>query len=690
LRLLRSVIDSYESGPSAPLFAFALGVLLLCNVYSLAHAETSGAADVGWGIQAPVEMDATKSNAVIIATDLAGRTMAVWLEGNNFSWGRGDSVWARQFIPGTGWGPTTRIDNGSSAYGDPSVAVDDFGNAFATWTRFAVLPNGTYSWAVWANRFTPDAGWLRAIPLTNRTIQIASPDLSMEPSGNTVVAWGENDFQSHNNLYVRRFSVNEGWQPPELVGSFDHEVADLDVEVDPQGNVLIVFLLRNVQTWDSDLRAARFSIKTGWEAVRPIETFEGMIFDPVLKLDATGNAIVLFGVPNQYSEFDGIVSTFINLYANRYVQGVGWGTPAKIEEWPWAVERWQLSVSASGFGVALWYGLQPDYRFPTVWVTRVSPAGEWSKGVQLADSVISGGLDVAIDSEGNALAVWSSLAGRRNYVLSSRFRPNSGWSYPVEMGYNDNASTSEPSVVMDGSGNAVAVWLSGDWCPVEEWYCSTYQRDIWSNRFVEGDGAVRLEVGSDQEPLTNNPDVTLTGRSDPGLAVRIDGESVLVGRDGSFSWTTRLPDGTHTFVVRAQDLAGIQRTVMLTITVDTTAPLLVVTSPSEETFVHVSTIAVSGMTEPGMRVEINEVVANVDPNGAFGVIVALRPGVNHVVVKATDPAGNVATSTLQVTFIEAVPLDQGGVLMLLGLVALSFVLAIAGVILHRRRRTILR
>jgi len=65
---------------------------------------------------------------------------------------------------------------------------------------------------------------------------------------------------------------------------------------------------------------------------------------------------------------------------------------------------------------------------------------------------------------------------------------------------------------------------------------------------------------------------------------------------------------------------------------------------------RVESFLVSGRTEPGASVVVAGVVAAVDANGSFGVSVALQRGVQRVVVTATDPAGNVATQSLDVNY----------------------------------------
>src|SRR3989442_11193104 len=82
---------------------------------------------------------------------------------------------------------------------------------------------------------------------------------------------------------------------------------------------------------------------------------------------------------------------------------------------------------------------------------------------------------------------------------------------------------------------------------------------IGASRYVASDVApspLDLLVSSPAAPLTNNPNVTVSGTTQPGAAVMVDGTQVSVDPAGAFRYTTTLPDRAHTFVVVAYDEIG--------------------------------------------------------------------------------------------------------------------------------------
>jgi hypothetical protein len=51
-------------------------------------------------------------------------------------------------------------------------------------------------------------------------------------------------------------------------------------------------------------------------------------------------------------------------------------------------------------------------------------------------------------------------------------------------------------------------------------------------------------------------------------------------------------------------------------------------------------VTVSGQTDPGNKISINNQDVPVDSNGKFSQTVALNPGTNRISIVATDPNGN--------------------------------------------------
>jgi hypothetical protein len=145
------------------------------------------------------------------------------------------------------------------------------------------------------------------------------------------------------------------------------------------------------------------------------------------------------------------------------------------------------------------------------------------------------------------------------------------------------------------------------------------------------------------------PTVSLTATSPSGLAVSIY-YRINAGSDTQYSSPVQLPEGSVTFSYYARDTQGNQEPArQLTFKVDTTAPLITITAPLEGSATGSADIAVTGRTEAGASVVINSIPATTQPTGDFTGSVTLHEGSNAIQVVATDIAGNVGQTRVNVT-----------------------------------------
>ena len=94
----------------------------------------------------------------------------------------------------------------------PQVAVDPNGNAIVVWSQ----PDGTRN-NIWANRFTPSAGWGAAEQIeTDNAGDAFGPHVAVDPDGNAVAVWFQSD-GTRNNIWANRFTPSAGWGAAEQI-----------------------------------------------------------------------------------------------------------------------------------------------------------------------------------------------------------------------------------------------------------------------------------------------------------------------------------------------------------------------------------------------------------------------------------------------------------------------------------------
>jgi hypothetical protein len=144
---------------------------------------------------------------------------------------------------------------------------------------------------------------------------------------------------------------------------------------------------------------------------------------------------------------------------------------------------------------------------------------------------------------------------------------------------------------------------------------------------------------------------TVTGA---GVAVSVDGTPASVG-GGSFETTLTLADGSHTLVATATNAAG-SASDQVSITVDTTPPVVTITAPAEGAQTTEASVLVTGTVadaSPIVSFTVNGAPATLAPDGSFAVTVPLALGPQAITALATDAAGHPGSASVPVTRGEA-------------------------------------
>ena len=149
---------------------------------------------------------------------------------------------------------------------------------------------------------------------------------------------------------------------------------------------------------------------------------------------------------------------------------------------------------------------------------------------------------------------------------------------------------------------------------------------------------------------TNNTTLNVAGMVSDNNGIRelrINGSSVTVNSDGSFSSALTLTAGANRIVTTAIDLAGNETGDIRSISLDQHITALVVVSPADNSKSAVATSAISGSTEENavIAIRVNGQTGDlVTMNGTgFAGLARLNVGLNTIEIAATNPAGTVTT-----------------------------------------------
>lgn len=206
---------------------------------------------------------------------------------------------------------------------------------------------------------------------------------------------------------------------------------------------------------------------------------------PAVAVDASGNATAVWAQGVDYNSEDA--------WANRFVLGTGWETAEQIDIS--SADIWgcpDIGVDSNGDAIAIWSqaGVLTARHFDSVngWGTPVTIGGS---GALYPDIVVSNG--------GNAMVVWENSRS----IYASYYDTLNGWGSPqlLETG---SGEASQPKVILDSNGNAIAVWVQAN----------GFNQRVMANRYKAGIGwGVEEAISTGTDPYVSNSDVALSGNS---------------------------------------------------------------------------------------------------------------------------------------------------------------------------------
>jgi hypothetical protein len=396
--------------------------------------------DTGWGSEEILQQDTIRHIAGFdLAMDTDGNAMAVWTRHtSNASYGS-DLIYSR-YIAGSGWQAPAPVDSIDPRFteldSNISVQFDAAGNAWASWVQY----NDYEPWHVLASRYTPGGGWETAQIIDGGAGYAKSSRLLIDATGNVTALWleeGTGDLYGSYDLWSRRYVVGSGW-----------------------GNAQKI----HAASWDT------------------VKTFEADI-------DNAGNVLVVFdeikdGNPDGYRRS--------NLLSTYYTEGA-WGTAVAVEgqDFLKSIKGIRLDVhDQSGHALLVWANDMmvldgtPNLDSAYIWSNRFEPATGWSGEEQISYYWVdfTGSIlpSVAMDKEGNGMAVWLQSWNGGRCVEARRYLAGQGWG---EFAFNpphdgeclvniDNGN--HASMVIDSGGDITAVWSS-------YWTYGGYS--VYANRF---------------------------------------------------------------------------------------------------------------------------------------------------------------------------------------------------------------
>lgn len=510
------------------------GAIMSMSLLVLISSMCSVSAEYVFGWDEPVlaeSYDVSSVSDAECATDGKGNFMAVWIQFE----APGSSVCAATYKAGQGWLDSEYIEYADGEVSTPKVAMNEAGNAVAAWAQ---MNESTFKRDVWSNRYVKGVGWLGPERVEdNSSAEDRIVEVAMDSAGNAMAVWTR--YEAAIDVMASRHEVGVGWAEPVVLDS--SELADSSfpsVAVDGNDDFTVVW-----SQWEMaqpSIWAKRYDATGGWEDAESL-SMSGVFAQPLVVVGDGGDALCT------WQHMDG--TGFYEVWCCVYEAGVGWSVPSVMGSNANTNHYSpRAAIDGDGNGVVVWIrsgGMEDGiysrfYDASTGWGENVTVSTDSYGDVYLPD--------VAMDSDGDALCIFARDNGDDDDVRGTVRNPGGGWLPSEQLTKEGLGNIQGSRVVIGDDGNGMALWCQDDGSKVS----------LWSARYVAPDETppdVTIESPDDGAAI-HSVTVVVSGQTEPGAYLVVNGIVVAVEGDGSFSCVIALVDGENTITATATDPAG--------------------------------------------------------------------------------------------------------------------------------------
>lgn len=398
------------------------------------------------------------------------------------------SVWAAP----TWLSPASLSESGTPE--DPDVAVDAAGDVIAVWSSFNGLTR-----AVQAATRPAGGSWGAPVQLSEQGEEAGLPRVSVNSQGYAVAVWRTGEIAHAVVKAAVRPTAAGAWSAAVELGQGGYATPEQQVAIDSSGKAVVAWISQLENPGVAHLETAFHEPGGAWSAPVAISGTKSP-GQPRLAVDSRGDFTAIWGgfnviesaelptgasgwnAPSVLTELDtgspalaadpagDVVASWIYAISSseRLIEGAAkpaggsWGAPVTLSPVREAVGEPDVAIDSAGDGVAIWSASGPGGGNPVVLAAFKPVSGTWQPPTELAEGITPEiAARVAFTSQEQALAVWWGVAGADNAIESSvGDLAGAGWQPAVPIS-GAVPYSSQPRIGVDGQGDAVAIWELG-------------------------------------------------------------------------------------------------------------------------------------------------------------------------------------------------------------------------------------
>lgn len=345
---------------------------------------------------------------------------------------------------GAKWSPPYRLsDTGKNAF-FASAAADDKGNTIGVWSLF----NNDH-FVIQSDSKAVNKQWKKPVQISTSSSHLGDatkPQLAFDQMGNAITVWQQYD--GLNNAIFSAYKKEENvWSKPlrlSVSQPFGMGAIDPQVILDNSGKAIAVWL----DDSSSSIQYAIKSLRGQWSTPINLSDSSYRVSAPQLAVDGSGKATVVWAKNNGTNHV--IQAAVIDRYGKP-------SAPIDLSSQSQDATQPQIAVDSLGNCAAVWQAFNGENTIIQT-VVRLANSG-WSPTVDLSEiGQDASEPQIAIDSSGQLVALWKR-SDKQNFIVQATTSSlgSTIWSTPVSLSLpGEDAMT--PQMALDSVGNAVAVW----------------------------------------------------------------------------------------------------------------------------------------------------------------------------------------------------------------------------------------
>ncbi len=495
----------------------------------------------GWSLPWKLNADAGSVDELVMAALPSGGTLAVW---SATVAGPSSVLFYSEFVPASGWQAPAAIDSGGS-YSHLALRLNSGGSGALVWSLYAGVQ------VTYGSFFQPGTGFSRAAALSNNSfVDSAPPTVAVDGAGLVTVLWPEQDGANLSEFAARGDASARTWGLAELVehdnvGRAYGELGALAVD----GNGTVHALWKHFNGTIGRVFTNTYTSGTGWGTETGLDNGSSTWhFNLHIAAFADGRAVALWTQEEWFTGALPLVTTFD--------PGRGWDAAPRLllPQNATATDLVSFACGGPGTCIAAW-SQNLGTHFGVVATSSVDRGDSFTTPHELDTSLLGNGhySDAAVGPDGAGLLVWSQdsdppAGADLLHAYASAFAPATGFGPTHRLDRVGTQSVDQVRASAGSQGFLAAAWMQKD-ATLDSGYASLFSApDTTAPK-------LRVTAPLDGAVLTE-PSVVVTGVTDPGSSVSVNGELALVRSNGSFALRIPLTVGQNQVRVTATDEAG--------------------------------------------------------------------------------------------------------------------------------------